>query len=80
MIHYPEGEGELIYALPGPGVIDLQHTETDEALRGRGVGEALVRAALAHARRAGLRVIPTCPFVRRWLARHPEEQDVIARR
>jgi len=80
VVRYPEGEGELTYTLPEPGVIDLQHTGADEPLRGRGVGEALVRAALDHARRAHLRVIPTCHFVRHWLARHPAEQDVLARR
>lgn len=80
IVRYPEGEGELTYTLPEPGVIDLQHTGTDESLRGRGVGEALVRAALAYARGAHLRVVPSCRFVRHWLARHPEEQDVLARR
>ena len=79
VVHLPEGEGELTYALPEPGVIDLQHTGTDESLRGRGVGEALVRAALDYARRSHLRVVPSCRFVRHWLARHPEEQDVLAR-
>ena len=80
VVRYPEGEGELTYTLPEPGVIDLQHTGTDESLRGRGVGEALVRAALDYARGAHLRVVPSCRFVRHWLARHPEQQDVLARR
>ena len=80
VVREPEGEAELTYTLPERGVIDLQHTSADDALRGRGVGEALVRAALGHARRAHLRVIPSCRFVRHWLSRHPEEQDVLARR
>jgi predicted GNAT family acetyltransferase len=46
--------------------------------RGEGVGDALVRAAVAHARSAGLQLIPTCPFVEAWLRRHPQERDVFA--
>ena len=39
-------------------------------------GEVLVRAAFDHARREGLRIRPTCPFVRSWLDDHPEERDL----
>ena len=72
-----EGEAELRYALPAPGVIDLQHTAVPEGERGHGVAEALARAAFDYARAHKLRVIPTCPFVRSWLTRHPEENDLI---
>jgi uncharacterized protein len=52
--------------------IDLMHTEVPSALEGRGLGSALARTALEYARDAGKRVIPTCPFVRRYIASHPE--------
>ena len=38
---------------------------------GRGVAGALVEAAFAHARAAGLRVRPVCSYVRAWAQRHP---------
>lgn len=74
----PEGEGELVYRHTATGALDLLHTGVDPRLRRRGIGELLVRAALAHARANGLLVIPTCPFIARWIEKHPEERDLVA--
>lgn len=78
-----EGEGEqvrvvgyLSYELTG-GVLDLQHTVVDPARRGHGLGGRLVEAGLQHARAEGLQVRPSCPFVPRYLADHPEHQDLV---
>jgi uncharacterized protein len=73
-----EGEAVLSYALPAAGVIDLQHTRVPESGRGHGAADALARAAFAYARQQRLKVIPTCPYVRAWLTRHPEERDIVA--
>ena len=73
----PEGEGELVYQRPAPDTLELVHTEVAPALRGRGVAEALAEAAFAYARAHGLRVIATCPYVRRWLGKHPEQRDIV---
>lgn len=54
----------------------LVHTEVPDALEGRGIGGDLVRAAVEHAATHGLTLVPSCPFARGWLARHP---DVAAR-
>jgi predicted GNAT family acetyltransferase len=78
VVHYPGGDAELVYAPAGDGVVDLRHTYVPPEARGDGVGDALVRAALADARAQGRRIIPTCPYVRAWLARHPEERDLVA--
>ena len=69
-----------MYSVPAPQVLQLLHTEVSEGLRGRGVGDALVTAAVEYARRNGDKIIPTCPFVRSWLARHPEYQDLTIER
>ena len=53
------------------------HTEVPAQLEGRGVGSALVRAALASARERGLKVMPVCPFVAGWIRRHPEAHDLV---
>ena len=58
-------------------VITFLHTLVPPELEGRGVGSALVRAALASARSRGLRVIPRCPFFAAYIAHHPEEQDLV---
>lgn len=51
----------------------IVHTEVPDALAGRGVGGALVKAAVDVAAAAHLTVVPSCPFAREWLQRHPEE-------
>ncbi len=56
------------------------HTEVPESLSGRGVGTALVKTALDHARSLGVNVIPRCPFVAAYLRRHPAEQDLVTDR
>jgi uncharacterized protein len=63
-----------------PGAIELLHTEVPPAHRGRGLAEQLARHALDAARREGLRVVPTCPFVQAYLRRHPEDQALTAGR
>jgi len=57
--------------------IMFTHTETDPAFRGAGVAGRLVAAALADARKQGLDVLPLCPYVREWLASHPEYTDLV---
>jgi predicted GNAT family acetyltransferase len=59
------------------GVMLLVHTEVPPAFEGRGIGAALVRAALAHASQHGLRVRPRCSFVSAYLARHPEYRSLL---
>jgi predicted GNAT family acetyltransferase len=39
----------------------------------------LVGVALAHARDQGLQVRPTCSYVARYMQRHPETLDLLAR-
>ena len=62
---------ELVYE-EQPGRLVLVHTGVPEALGGRGIGGALVRAATARAHGEGRTVAPWCPFARRWLRRHPD--------
>ncbi len=66
----------LNYRLEG-NTITLVHTEVPAALAGRGLGSILARAALESARERGLKVRPTCPFVRDFLLRHPEYADLV---
>ena len=56
---------------------DFTHTEIDDRLEGRGLGSTLIRTALDETRAEGLGVIPHCPFVRRFIGRHPEYFDLV---
>jgi hypothetical protein len=60
-----------------PGTITFTHTEIDDAYGGRGLGGTLARAALDAARARGLAVVPQCPFIRRWIERHEDYQDLV---
>jgi predicted GNAT family acetyltransferase len=60
------------------GRIAFTHTEVDESCEGRGFGSRLAAAALDDARRQGLKVVALCPFIARFVERHPEYQELQA--
>jgi uncharacterized protein len=60
------------------GVIRLEHTETPPQARGRGIASQLTAGVLEIVRKRGLKIVPLCPFVRSYLARHPEFNDLVA--
>ena len=48
----------------------LNHTVVEPAYEGQGLGSQLARGALDDARARGLDVLPYCPFIRSYIARH----------
>jgi uncharacterized protein len=72
----PEGMAQIAYRR-GERVIELVHTEVPPALEGRGIAGMLARHALEDARAAGLRVIPSCPYVAAYIRRHPEYAGLV---
>jgi hypothetical protein len=74
--HVPErsrfesGAAYLTYE-ESDGRFDLRHTVVPKEMEGRGVGGALVRAAVAYAGVHRLELVVTCAFAKRWLATHP---------
>jgi predicted GNAT family acetyltransferase len=60
-------------------VLDLLHTETLPEREGSGYGSELVRRALEVARERGWQVLPSCPFVRSYIAEHPQFRDLVPR-
>jgi uncharacterized protein len=69
-------EAHIRFAPAGDRTLDFQHTEVPREVRGRGVADALVRHALEDVRARGERITPTCPFVKAFLAKHPEYQPL----
>ena len=65
------------YMLTKQKVIVFTHTEVPTALEGHGVANKLIRTALDHARAEQFAVMPLCPFVKAFLLRHPEYQDLL---
>ncbi|MEY2468711.1 MAG: uncharacterized protein QOF21_1409 [Actinomycetota bacterium] len=54
------------------------HTEIKPWLRGRGLGEQLVRGALDDVRRRGAKARPICWFVKDFIKHNPEYADLRA--
>lgn len=69
---------ELRY-VPGPGIWDMTGTYADPELRGTGTASAMVAFAMDAARAAGVKIIPSCPYLPVWLRRNPSYQDLVAR-
>ncbi len=69
-------EAELVYRQQD-GRMVIDHTGVPEAIGGRGVAAALVRAALDYARSEGLRVVPQCSYSAAYIQRHPEYADMV---
>ena len=50
-----------------------------DGFEGRGVGSAMATAVFEDARSRDLKIVPKCPFILRWLERHPEQHDILLR-
>lgn len=69
---------EMTYSLSGSDTMIIDHTEVDEVLKGKGVGNQLLNQAVAFAREKNLKIFPLCPFARSvFKKRHEEFKDVL---
>jgi uncharacterized protein len=72
-----DGEVAFIDHVGEGDAVAFTHTEVPKSMEGKGIGSRLVRGALDDARRRGFKVVPRCPFVQEYAARHPEYQDIV---
>ena len=70
-------EAEMTFSRASPKLIIIDHTAVPDALRGRGVGQALALHAVEEARRGGWKIFPLCPFFKAQSQRHEEWHDVV---
>ena len=62
----------------GPVVARAKPAAGDPAFEGQGVGSALARGALDDAiHRGDRRIKVVCPFIRAWVERHPDYQELL---
>jgi predicted GNAT family acetyltransferase len=79
---YIDEDGEWIAELTYKkqnGTMVIDHTETNEKLRGEGIGQDLVKAAVEYARENDLKIKAVCPYAQKVIDRTPEFQDVLAK-
>ncbi len=68
----------LEYRSNREGKMFLNSTEVPESLRGQGIAAKLVQHVFDYARENNYRIIPVCSYVKTYLKKHPEQQDLMA--
>ncbi|KRC65897.1 hypothetical protein ASE12_14685 [Aeromicrobium sp. Root236] len=59
-------------------VVTFPHTEVFDQFEGQGLASELVTGALDDVRVRGKKIIATCPYVSRFVQKHPDYQDLLA--
>jgi predicted GNAT family acetyltransferase len=68
---------EMVYTMPAPEKMIIEHTEVSDELRGQSVGYQLVHAAVGYARTHNIKIIPLCPYANSVFKKKPEFHDVL---
>lgn len=72
-----DGErAEMTYTRVNDDLVSIDHTFVPEALRGRGIAQALAAYAVQDIRQLNGKLVAKCSFMQAQLKRHPEWSDV----
>jgi predicted GNAT family acetyltransferase len=73
--------GDIVAEITFPnlreGVVVINHTYVDNALRGQGVASELVEAAYEAIKAEGKKAALTCPYAVKWFHDRPEKNDIV---
>jgi uncharacterized protein len=72
-----DGHIAATYYAIADGVITFIHTEVPPELGGKGIASKLIKGALDQVRAEGLKVIAQCPFVKAFIDKHADYQDLL---
>ncbi|MDH3268127.1 MAG: N-acetyltransferase [Ignavibacteria bacterium] len=75
---YVEGNEVYVEYTMAGNELNLYHTFTDPALRGKGLAAQVVRAALEFTKENNMKVIPTCSYVQAFLAKNENYKELVA--
>ncbi len=73
-----EEECFLRYRYLADDTVDFFSTYVPKALGGRGYAAQLVEQGLKFCRNYGLKVVPSCSYVRAYIGKHSEYQNLLA--
>lgn len=78
-----DGDGEVAgyaeYQISVDGnTFDFTHTEVDERFAGQGVGSSVAAGVMEFAREEGIRIVPSCKFLRVYMQKHEDTHDLLA--
>ncbi len=78
---FVENEGnilaEMVYSMPLPDKMIIEHTEVSDELKGQHVGLQLVHTAVEYARTNNIKIVPLCPFANSVFKKKAEYADVL---
>jgi len=78
---YVEQDGnilaEMVYSVPSPEKMIIEHTEVSDELKGKNAGYQLVQTAVEYARTHNMKIVPLCPFTNSVFKKKPEYADVL---
>lgn len=66
------------FELKKENILFLTHTEVPKPLEGKGVGAAIVDKTFRYIKENNYTLAPLCPFIVKYLIRHPEWQSILA--
>ena len=72
-----EGHLAIIEYVKKDDKIYLTHTHVPKALEGKGIGSRLISGTLDLIGGKPLKIVAICPFIKAWISRHPEKQNLI---
>lgn len=79
-IYQVDENKELLCEITFPiknGVADIDHTFVSDRLRGQGMADKLVTAAVLQIEEAGLKLTTTCSYAAKWMEKHPEKANLL---
>lgn len=68
---------EITFPIGANNAHNIDHTFVDKSLRGQGVADQLMRAAVTQIRTSNRKTGATCSYAAQWFAAHPEESDIL---
>lgn len=76
-LHVGETIAFAEYMINDLGVVYMTHTLVPTELEGQGVGSQLIEKSLEDIRAQELKVFPLCPFVKSYINKHKQWQDLL---
>ncbi|PZS20432.1 MAG: GNAT family N-acetyltransferase [Pseudonocardiales bacterium] len=70
--------GFTMFTIDGDVAI-MPRTQIEPEYKGQDLATTLIATTLDDLRHRGLRVVPRCPFVRDFIDKHPQYQDLVGR-
>lgn len=70
------GTALVAYRRDGARLV-LVHTEVPEQFAGQGIGSKLAKGVFELLRASGRKAVVRCEFLKGWIAKHPEYDDVV---